>query len=105
MPLVPATLLCFLRPAMLKYQKRGQPLSPFEVAPIYQLPIQQTAVIALPMFPNNEAKVSEITVVVRGIVDKMGYTWEEVWGLKIVFVGDFLTTRNTEYCSPLLLSD
>ena len=90
------TLFHYLRPAMIKYLKNGQPLSPWEVNPVYQLPIQKTAVITLPVFPNNEAKVSEITTVVRGITQQMGYTSEELEGYKIVFTGDFLTVRNTE---------
>src|SRR5579859_4918924 len=90
------TLFRYLKTAMLKYRKNDQPLSPWEVDPIYQLPIQKTAVITLPVFRNNEAKVSEITTVVRGITEQMGYTSEELQGYKIVFAGDFLTVRNTE---------
>jgi hypothetical protein len=68
------TLLRYLQSVMLKYRKDGQPLSPFEVDAVYQLPIQQTAIITLPVFPNNEAKVREIITVMRDIIDKMGYT-------------------------------
>lgn len=90
------TLFRYLRSAMIKYRKHGQPLSPWEVDPVYQLPIQKTDVITLPVFRNNEAKVSEITKVVRGITEQMGYTSEELKDYKIVFCGDFLTVRNTE---------
>src|SRR5277367_3499954 len=91
-----ATLFRYLRKDMLKYRKNNQPVSPWEVDPIYQLPIQKTAVITLPVFDSNEARVSEITKVVRGITEQMGYTSEELKDYKIVFCGDFLTVRNTE---------
>ena len=93
-----ATLFHYLRPAMIKYRKNGQALSPWTIDPVYQLPIQQTAIITLPIFPNNEAKVSEITNIVRGITERMAYTPEDVQASKIVFTGDFLTVRNTRYC-------
>src|SRR5271168_823581 len=66
-----ATLFRYLRKDMLKYRKNNQPVSPWEIDPIYQLPIQKTAVITLPVFDSNEARVSEITKVVRGITEQM----------------------------------
>jgi len=92
------TLFRYLRGPMIKYRRRkdGQPLSPWEVDPVYQLPIQKTDVITLPVFRDNEAKVSEITRVLKGITKQMGYTSEELKDYKIVFCGDFLTVRNTE---------
>ena len=81
---------------MIKYRKRGQSFVPVAGRPLHQLPIQQTAVITLPLFPNSGAKVSEIT---RGIIERMAYASpEDVQVSKIVFTGDFLTIRNTRYC-------
>lgn len=34
----------------------------------------------------------------RGITERMVYTPEDVQASKIVFIGDFLTIRNTRYC-------
>jgi hypothetical protein len=91
-----ATLFRYLRKDMLKYRKNNEPVSPWEVDPIYRLPIQKTAVITLPVFNSNEAKISGITTVVRGITEQMGYTTEELKDYLIVFMGDFLSVRNTE---------
>jgi hypothetical protein len=75
----------------------GEGLHPWEVDPVYQLPIQQTQVLTLPVFDNNEAKIGEITTIVRGITQRMGFTAAELEDDKIIFTGDFLTVRNTRY--------
>jgi hypothetical protein len=88
----------YLGAEMRKFKNQdGEGLHPWEVDPVYQLPIQQTQVLTLPVFDNNEAKIGEITTIVRGITQRMGFTAAELEDDKIIFTGDFLTVRNTRY--------
>jgi hypothetical protein len=92
------TLSRYLGAEMRQFKnENGEVLHPWEVDPVYQLPIQQTQVLTLPVFPNNEAKIGEITKIVRGITERMGFTAAELDDDKIIFTGDFLTVQNTRY--------
>ena len=76
----------------------GQPLNPFTRATLYQIPVQETKVMTLPAMDLDEAKIDEITQVMREITSELGYTREQHLQNKVImFKGDRATVRNMRY--------
>ena len=94
------TMLRYCGPAMSKYRKDGLPLDSWRVDPIYQVPVQNSKVIPLPVFQKNEARVSELKDVLHGITKTLGYDttnrddFKMLEEIKILFGGDELSVRN-----------
>ena len=74
---------------------------------IYQISVQNSKVISLPVFQKNEAKVSELKDVLRGIIKFLGYDPMNPDDFKILeeiillFGGDEPSVRNAQYASPI----
>lgn len=72
-------------------------LSPFKFPTVYQIPVQKSKVFSLPAWDFNEAKISEMTQLLRKIMEELGYG-EELLREKLVMIGgDQLTVRNIRY--------
>jgi len=73
---------------------RKKHLTPFLFPVIHQIGAKKTTVYSLPAWEYNEAKISEITQLLRKIMKELGYG-EELLQEKLVMIGgDQLTVRN-----------
>jgi len=70
---------------------------PFEYPDIFRLPAQKTKVSTLRVYEKNEAIIGELTDVLRGVMEELGYTREQVADRSIFFNGDYLTVRNIRF--------
>jgi hypothetical protein len=72
-------------------------MKPFKIPEIYRIPLQKLKVFNLPTYHKNEAKIDEITAILRQTIKDLGYAWENLRDKIIMFKGDYLTVRNIRY--------
>ena len=86
-----------------RFRKDGRRLEGHTVEPIYQIPVGRTRIFTFPLQALNEAKIDDITEVLRVFTGLLGYVRDDIRGKKILFKGDQLTVKNMRYVCHLLL--
>ena len=81
----------------------GEQLRLVTIPRIYPLPLQKTVVYTFPCFDKNEAIISEVTDILKGIAQQMNLQHEDLQDKKVMHKGDWLTVRNMGY-HPLNMS-
>lgn len=95
------TLSEYFRKHLERYRdpRNDSPLEFFKVPAIHPLPPQKSRIATLPAFDKDEAKISEITEIIREIQAELGYDVEAfvLGNYLVMFCGDYLTVRNIRY--------
>jgi hypothetical protein len=78
-------------------KKKYPEMEPFQIPDIYRIPLQKLKVFNLPTYDKNEAKIDDVTDILRRIIQDLGYTSEMLRDKIIMFKGDYLTVRNIRY--------
>ena len=86
-----------------RFRKDGRRLERYTVETIYQIPVGKTRIFTFPLLALNEAKIDDITEVLRVFTGLLGYVRDDTRGKKILFKGDQLTVKNMRYVCHLLL--
>ena len=91
------TLVKYCAVHLSKAKETRPEMKPFKIPEIYRIPLQKLKVFNLPTYDKNEAKIDEITEILRRIIKDLGYGWENLQDKIIMFKGDYLTVRNIRY--------
>jgi hypothetical protein len=72
------TLVKYCAIHLSKAKETRPEMKPFKIPEIYRIPLQKPKVFNLPTYDKNEAKVDEITTILRQIIKDLGYAWENL---------------------------
>jgi hypothetical protein len=90
-------LLKYYPDSLSRFRKDGHRLEGYSSKTIYQIPVGKTRIFTFPLQPLNEAKIDDISGVMRVFTECLRYSRDDIRGKKIMFKGDQLTVKNMRY--------